>query len=61
VDFTPNLVVNDLCAKIPRTANSPSPELALEFAPLIHSALERGDSGGSLLAVTCGAGHMPFP
>jgi len=26
-------LVNDLCAKL---ANSPSPELALEFAPLIH-------------------------
>ena len=27
---------NDLCAKLPPHANSPSPELALEFAPLIH-------------------------
>jgi hypothetical protein len=27
---------NDLCAKYP-DANSPSPELALEFAPPIHS------------------------
>jgi hypothetical protein len=29
---------NDLCAKLPLRANSPGPELALEFAPPIHSA-----------------------
>jgi hypothetical protein len=38
---TLNNFTNNLCAKLstvtPHT-NSPSPELALEFAPLIHSA-----------------------
>jgi hypothetical protein len=35
---------NDLCAKLGSHANSPSPEIALEFAPPIHPG-----RGGSLM------------
>jgi hypothetical protein len=33
--------LNNLCAKLPRHANSPSPELALEIAPPIHPERKR--------------------